>query len=212
MIHNYFSTPVLSLDKQEWLKDINKFCKPHIKEAKDRVKKETSNKTFGLSYHSHTLLGDANLKFFHDAVGQMSYDFLETIGHDLTNYTVFFTESWVQEFNEKGGGHHSGHIHSNNHISGFYFLEVEEGSSQPNFYDPRQARVMMHLPEKDSKQLSYVNEKIHYKPTAGQLIIFPAYLTHEFAVQDKAKFRFIHFNAVAINNSYTGMKNELQEK
>jgi hypothetical protein len=37
------------------------------------------------------------------------------------DYELFWTECWVQHFAEKGGGHHEGHIHYDNHISGFYF-------------------------------------------------------------------------------------------
>jgi hypothetical protein len=33
------------------------------------------------------------------------------MGYDLTNYELFWTEFWVQEFAEKGGGHHEGHVH-----------------------------------------------------------------------------------------------------
>jgi hypothetical protein len=31
---------------------------------------------------------------------------------------------WVQEFAEKGGGHHEGHVHYDNHIIWFLFFKV----------------------------------------------------------------------------------------
>ena len=40
------------------------------------------------------------------------------------NITTMFSELWVQEFAKKGGGHHSAHIHWNQHVSGFYFLNI----------------------------------------------------------------------------------------
>ena len=42
----------------------------------------------------------------------------------MSKYTTMFSELWVQEFAKKGGGHHSAHIHWNQHVSGFYFLNA----------------------------------------------------------------------------------------
>ena len=211
MIYGYFSTPVAFLDKKEWLEDTDKICKPYIKRAKTKLKKEIKN-TFGLSYHSTTLLGDPKFKDLHDNIGKLSVKYLEEIGHDLTDYSILIAESWVQEFSEFGGGHHSAHVHSNNHVSGFYFLEVSENSSAPCFFDPRSSRVITALPEKNRSDISFVNEKIHYKPKAGDLVIFPAYLMHEFAVQNNSKFRFIHFNCMALKNEFFRSKDEFQKK
>ena len=44
---------------------------------------------------------------------------------------------WVQEFAKKGGGHHSAHIHWNQHVSGFYFLKCSDKTSYPIFHEPK---------------------------------------------------------------------------
>jgi hypothetical protein len=43
----------------------------------------------------------------------------------------------VQEFAKKGGGHHSAHIHWNQHVSGFYFLKCSNKTSYPVFHEPK---------------------------------------------------------------------------
>ena len=59
----------------------------------------------------------------------------------------------------------------------------------------------MKLPEIDSKQVSMANDTINYTPKPGTLIFIPAYLEHEYGVDDgKEDFRFIHFNLQAVSN------------
>ena len=48
-----------------------------------------------------------------------------------------FSELWVPEFSKKGGGHHSAHIHWNQHVSGFYFLKCSDKTSYPIFHNQR---------------------------------------------------------------------------
>ena len=135
---------------------------------------------------------------------------LDYLGYNLKNHTLFFTESWVQEFSKKGGGHHNSHIHGDNHVSAFYYLKCSENTSRPVFHDPRLAAKMMKLPEKDSKKVTMANDKINYTPKPGTLIIIPAYLEHEYGVDDgKEEFRFIHFNFQAVRNEIIeGVKNQ----
>ena len=38
---------------------------------------------------------------------------------------------------KKGGGHHSAHIHWNQHVSGFYFLKCSDKTSSPIFHEPK---------------------------------------------------------------------------
>ena len=129
------------------------------------------------------------------------------MGYDLSNHSLYYTESWVQEFSKKGGGHHNSHIHGNNHVSAFYYLKCTENTSRPIFHDPRLAAKMMKLPEKDSKQVTMANDKINYTPKPGTLIFIPAYLEHEYGVDSgKEEFRFIHFNLQAVSNNITGVK------
>ncbi len=212
----YFSTPVYSIMKTEWLKSAIKTTDKFIDEAYKREQKATlkerkkflGNKDYlkvkdhGMSYHSSPLNGDPGLKELEQYIGATSLNLLDEWGYDMKKYSMFFTEFWVQEFSKKGGGHHDTHVHWDNHISGFYFLKCSEKTSYPVMHDPRAGAMMTKLPHKDSNKISSMSDQIHYRPKPGMLVFFPAYVPHQFAVDNGLEdFRFIHFNLQAIRNN-----------
>ena len=220
----YFSTPVYTIEKPEWVSSAIKATDKYIKESQKRLqpeikerKKILGNKDYlkvkdhGVSYHSTPLNGDPNLKELEEYVGATAWNLLDEWGYDMSLYTIFYTEFWVQEFAKQGGGHHSTHVHWDNHISGFYFLKCNDKTSYPIFHDPRSGAMMTKLPHKDKSKLSNMSDMIHFKPKPGTLIFFPGYVPHEFAVDMGVDpFRFIHFNLQAVRNiiidSAKGMK------
>ena len=220
----YFSTPVYTIEKPEWVSSAIKATDKYIKESQKRLqpeikerKKILGNKDYlkvkdhGVSYHSTPLNGDPNLKELEEYVGATAWNLLDEWGYDMSLYTIFYTEFWVQEFAKQGGGHHSTHVHWDNHISGFYFLKCNDKTSYPIFHHPRSAAMMTKLPHKDKSKLSNMSDMIHFKPKPGTLIFFPGYVPHEFAVDMGVEpFRFIHFNLQAVRNiiidSAKGMK------
>jgi|TARA_R100001460_G_scaffold12217_1_gene28199 uncharacterized protein (TIGR02466 family) len=204
-IHNYFQTPIWVEQKPEFVKSLDKASNKYIKEARNRNKTHIKNYgDFGLSHHSTPLTRDNNFLDFRDYVGQKAWDFLDWQGFDMSEYTTMFTEMWVQEFAKKGGGHHSAHIHWNQHVSGFYFLKCSNKTSYPIFHEPRtgaRATKLKMKPSKD-KEIPYSIENINYYPQPGSLLIFPGYLEHEFSLdRGQEPFRFIHFNIQAFPNA-----------
>ena len=204
--NEYFKTPVYVEEKPEWVDPINKVCDGYIKKAKDLHKeqiKKQKGSDFGLVAHSHPIAEDPKLKKYITHLGNRSWEFLDTMGYDLKNHTCVFTECWVQEFPKDGGGHHNSHVHPNNHVSGFFYLHREENSPLPVFHDPRPAALISALPEKDSSQITYASQAVHWQPKPGTLILQPAYITHQYSVGGPNKpFRFIHFNIQAIHNVF----------
>ena len=102
---NYFSCPVYSIDKPEWVSKINKVCDKYIKEAYKREKpkqlerkKELGTKHYnavkdhGMSYHSGPIEKDPALQDFVQYCGQTAWNILDGQGFDMSNYTMFFTE------------------------------------------------------------------------------------------------------------------------
>jgi uncharacterized protein (TIGR02466 family) len=178
------------------IKYLNEVKKPYTQMYKQRnkfLKKDIGD--FGLSLHSKSFFNDKKVIDFVNYCGGKSYNLLNDMGYDLSNHSLNFNDMWVQEFSEKGGGHHSAHLHSNNHISGFYFLECSERTSYSIFYDPRPGAVMSALPLKNSSELSAGNNTVFIKPKPGTMVIFPSYLAHEFTVDYGIdKFKFIHWN------------------
>ena len=153
----YFKCPIWFADELGFVKDLNKASDPYIEVAKKNIKKDIDkrNKKFGNKgdmghvFHSTSLINDPNFLELQNYIGATSYNLLEEMGFDLTNYQLFTTELWVQEFAKNGGGHHTLHTHWNGHMSGFYFLKASDKTSMPLFEDPRSGNMMNLLPEKD---------------------------------------------------------------
>ena len=202
MIHkheHYFSTPVYFLEKKEWVENLNIYCDKYIKEAIEHNKKiNKNNNGFENVNHSSPLTNDNNFIEFSKFICKNALQILNDQGYDSSLYAMMISELWVQEFPKNGGGHHIPHVHSNSHISGFYFLKCSNKTSYPVFHDPRPGKVMIQLPEKESHKINLSSEKINLKIKPGLFIFFNSYLPHEYVVDEgKEPFRFIHFNIQA---------------
>lgn len=200
-INNYWNTVIWSEQKPEFVKSLNKASNKYIKEAKKRNKQWIkTHGDFGTSHHSTPLTKDNDFLDFRNYIGQRSWEYLDIQGYDMSLYETMFSELWVQEFSKKGGGHHSAHIHWNQHVSGFYFLKCSDKTSYPIFHEPRTGARTTKLKMKPNKDgVVLASDLIHYKPKPGTLIIFPGFLEHEFVVDHgKEPFRFIHWNIQAI--------------
>jgi uncharacterized protein (TIGR02466 family) len=130
---------------------------------------------------------------------QQMWNILSWQGYNLKGKRPLLQECWVQEFPEEGGFHEI-HIHSNNHISGFYFLQCSEETSKPSFHDPRPGKMMTDLMPVDKKKVLTCTSQIHYPVKPGDFIFFNSYLPHaynHYASKGGEKFRFIHFNMQA---------------
>ena len=209
-LEQYFASPIWWADEPKFVKQLNKASDKYIKESQKNLKKsiDKRNKKFGDKgdmghvFHSTSLVGDPKFKELQDYIVATANNLLIEMGFDLTNFTIFITEMWVQEFAKQGGGHHTLHPHWNGHISGFYFLKASEATSMPLFEDPRPGNIMNLLPEKDKTKVTYASSQINYKVKPGRLIFFPSYMPHQYIVDmGYEPFRFIHWNCQAIPNS-----------
>ena len=213
---DFFSCPVCFADEPSFVDDLNKASDPYIKMSKKNLKKDINkrNKEFGNKgdmgnvFHSTSLINDPNFLELQNYVGATAHNLLKEMGFDLTDYQMFVTELWVQEFAKSGGGHHTLHTHWNGHISGFYFLKASEKTSRPLFEDPRPGNVMNLLPQKDPSKITYASSQINYDVKPGRLIFFPSYMPHQYVVDlGYEPFRFIHWNCQAIPKSVLNVKN-----
>jgi len=217
-LEEYFKCPIWWGDAPEFVKDLNKASDKYIEESKKNLKEtiDKRNKKFGDKgdmgnvFHSTSLIGDPAFLEIQNYIGATSHNLLGEMGFDLSNFEVFTTELWVQEFAKKGGGHHTLHTHWNGHMSGFYFLKASDKTSMPLFEDPRAGNVMNLLPEKDKTKITYATSQVHYKVQPGRMIFFPSYMPHQYIVDmGYEPFRFIHFNCQAIPK---GVLNVIQKK
>ena len=206
-LEQYFASPIWFADEPSFVDELNKASDPYIKESKKILKPtiDERNKKFGDKgdmgkvFHSTSLINDPSFLELQNYIGATSHNLLIEMGFDLTNYQVFTTEMWVQEFAKKGGGHHTLHTHWNGHMSGFYFLKASEKTSMPMFEDPRPGNVMNLLPEKDKTKVTYASSQIQYKVQPGRMIFFPSYMPHQYVVDmGYEPFRLIQWNCQAI--------------
>ena len=199
----FFKTPIWVENKPDFLTSLTKATNKYIKKAKQSKESKEYIKNygdFGNSYHSTPLTFDNDFLDFRNYITTKSIDFLDFQGFDLSSYALILGEMWVQEFSKKGGGHHSAHVHWNQHVSGFYFLKCSPKTSFPVFHEPRTGARATKLKLKEGSNIDYADEKMHYRPTPGDLVIFPGYLEHEFVVDHGIDpFRFIHFNIQAVS-------------
>ena len=217
-LEQYFASPIWWANEPSLVDKLNKASDPYIEASKKNLKStiDERNKKFGNKgdmghvFHSTSLIGDPNFAELQNYVGATAHNLLIEMGFDLTNYQVFITELWVQEFAQKGGGYHTLHTHWNGHISGFYFLKASERTSMPLFEDPRAGNVMNLLPERDKTKISYASTQINYKVNPGRMMFFPSYMPHQYVTDmGYEPFRFIHWNCQAIPK---GVLNVVQKK
>ena len=197
---HYFSTPIYFLEKKEWIEDLNKFSDKYIEQAiEDNKKFLIDGKDFRNINHSSLLTNDDNFNEFCKFICSNALQILDDQGYNSTLYAMAIPDLWVQEFPRKGGGYHIPHIHSNAHISGFYFLKCSDKTSYPIFHDPRVNKKMIQLRQKNDKNITYASELISGVPTPGLFMFFNSYLEHEFQIDFGLEpFRFIHFNLQAV--------------
>ena len=205
-----FDTFIYQSEIPEYLedKDFMAVCDEHTNKAildakqtiEDRHKLFNAEiKDHGMSYHSGPeLYKDERLKEFESLIRNTGKNILEDQGFDLSNYIMDYTEMWIQKFAYEGGGHQDTHVHWDNHISGFYFVEASERTSRPIFHDPRPGRMMLNLPIKNHSKLCPAMERQVVPVKPGTLLLFNSWLPHQFSVDNGVDpFRFIHFNLQA---------------
>ena len=206
-IQPVFKSVIWVDQKLDFLKSLDKASNKYIREAKKTKDAKAYIKKFGdfgRSFHSGTLLNDTDFWDLKRYINQKALEYLNHQGYEMSLYDLFFSELWVQEFAKKGGGHHSAHIHWNQHVSGFYFLKCSENTSYPIFHDPRTgARATKLRMRNDARGLWPGTETVNFHPKPGSLILFPGYMEHEFSVDPGFEpFRFIHFNIQAIPKNF----------
>ena len=77
------------------------------------------------------------------------------------------------------GGYNRPHLHPNSLFSGVYWIKTPMKSGNLMLYDPRPG-IQMIMPNRKEGQLpSQLWREVHYKPVAGRIIMFPAWLWHE---------------------------------
>ena len=106
-----------------------------------------------------------------DKVIEISKQYLDDLQYEYDKIEI--TGMWANKLN--AGDSHAPHTHSNNFLSGVYYLHTNENSSPIQFFDPRvQAHVLR--PRNTPNLLNA--SMMQYNAIEGRGYIFPSWLSH----------------------------------
>jgi hypothetical protein len=186
---HYFTTSIYSIVKPEFLESIRALSQMHLAQSKEHMKSENPMTVMTGNFSLEPWAAD-----FAQYVSQTAWNILNAQGYDMEKLVTYFTEMWTQEHNFNSSI--DTHVHGGgSQISAFYFLEVPENSCKLIIHDPRPAKVIIDLPEKDNNKVSPASRMIVFTPQEGTLFLAPAYLPHQFTRNFNAEpMRFVHMN------------------
>lgn len=187
-----FTCPVFMMDKPEYLEVTRKVSKKFIAKRKKEVE---LNPNYPV-YMTEAINYDPEMLDFANFVAQAAWSVLDSQGYAMDLFNTYFAEMWTQEHHQ-----HSAmdkHFHGNGCvISGFYFLDVPKNSSRVVFHEPKDAKTITNLPEKNMADVTHASTMINFVPKEGQLMLTNSWLPHSFTRNESKKpIRFIHFNVV----------------
>jgi hypothetical protein len=185
----YFQTPVYKAEKPEYLDSVRTV----ITEKLNEVKKSRKMHPLYPVLQTDNMFSDARIKEFVDNVGATAWNILDGQGYAMDNMTVYFQEMWGQEHHKHSL--HEEHVHGAGcQLVGFYFLDTPEDCCRLVIHDPRPAKRLVNLPEKNVSNVTIGSTAINFAPRPGDLFFVPSWAPHSFGRHgNKKPLRFIHF-------------------
>jgi uncharacterized protein (TIGR02466 family) len=137
---------------------------------------------------------DQDLAEFSRYVAQTAWNILFSQGYDMDRMTTYISEMWTQEHNYMSSM--DTHLHGHGaQISAFYFLDTPKNGCGLVIHDPRVAKVITNLPEKEPNKISLGSSQVVFSPEAGMLILTNSWLPHSFTRNmSHEPTRFVHIN------------------
>lgn len=181
-----------------WVRDLetalatrlNTEYKQHFQEfiaaTPDQTTLQSSN-----DLHQHPEFGEL-VKAIHATTDDV-FKFLEV---DSSGFQI--SGCWAN-FGAPGAGHIA-HNHVNNYLSGIYYVSAPSGGNAITFHDPRVVFEQISPRFKKTNDHNATSHTLAVK--SGQLLVFPAWLTHSVAPNESAEIRIsISFNIIFSNFS-----------
>jgi uncharacterized protein (TIGR02466 family) len=184
---HYFASPIYVVRKPEFLEAVRTVSTRYEDVSRDYQKNPMMLMT---STYSH----EPELEEFSRYVSQTAWNILESQGYNMSSLVTFFTEMWTQEHGPMSSM--ETHIHGHGvQISAFYFIDAPKNSCKLVLHDPRSAKVITNLPEKDTNKISLGSHQIVFTPEEGTLIFVNAWLPHSLTKNmSQEPMRFVHMN------------------
>jgi len=186
---NYFPTPVYKVNNPSFLNDVRLLMKSMV----DEIKKTRKMHPLFPLYQTDNMVGNPAAKPLLDYIGATSWNILQSQGYNMDGVSVYFHEAWGQEHYKHSL--HEEHVHGGgSQLVGFYFLDTPKDSSRLVVHDPRPAKRILNLPERDMSQVTIGSTAINFEANPGDLYILPSWVPHSFGRHGaKNPLRFIHF-------------------
>jgi len=188
-----FATNLFVID--DFCKDSTDSMKKYISDLWTNRKYETNWQTKSADLHKQK-----EFKYFSDLVLTTSKDIIKELDYEVEDIVI--SDMWANVL--KDSEHHPVHTHSNNFLSGTYYLHSDQGASIV-FHDPRPAADVI-VPRKKNTTLNNAS-LLSYASKQNRAIIFPSWLPH-WVQQNKSKNKRI---SIAWNIHIKGQLGEHHE-
>ena len=139
-------------------------------------------------------------KYFTESVIGVSKKIINTLDYNVKDIAI--TDMWANVLKDQE--HHPTHTHSNNFLSGTYYLQSDQKASIV-FHDPRPAADVI-VPRKKETTLNN-SSLLSYASKQNRAVIFPSWLPH-WVQQNKSKTKRI---SIAWNIQIKGQVGEHHE-
>jgi len=157
-IHKCFPTIIYEFKH----KDLNEvMMDSYIRQVRKNHKYHTEDDLHVLSYFSH----------LRDKVKEVSGKYLDDLEYEYEKLEI--TGMWANKLYE--GDSHPPHTHSNNVLSGVYYLTASDKTSPIQFFDPR---VQAHVLKPRNKANWNNASMVQFDSIEGNGYIFPSWLQH----------------------------------
>ena len=159
-IHKAFPTSIYEFE--------HKSSELEQKNMEKYISEADKNFEFHTEDNLHTVSHFTNLR---EKILQVSTQYINDLKYEYEKIEI--TGMWANVLSQ--GDVHPPHTHSNNFLSGVYYLKADENSPPTQFYDPRtQAHVLS-----PKKTPTWENSNvIAFKSIEGSGLVFPSWLLH----------------------------------
>jgi len=111
-------------------------------------------------------------KDFNKDISKSSFEILDKLDYKADEIEI--TDMWANVLKQHET--HQPHTHSNNFLSGVFYLDADETTPGITFQDPRPGANVI-LPRKKFDHMNNVS-LLNYKAKTNRIIIFPSWLVH----------------------------------
>ena len=143
--------------------------------------KKVGRKTNWQSNHNPNLHEHPKYKPLGKKVLELSKTYIDDLKFEFEDH--YITGMWSNIL--KPGEFHSPHTHSNNLVSGVFYLQTNDNSPAITFLDPRPQSSVL---QPQAKEYNIFNSTMFFYPAkVNRMILFPSWLEH-YVPQNDTKF------------------------